>query len=436
VISTSLLLASLLTPLFFQSGGVFQTNERVDHWPDGSVRARYTVDGGGRLHGSYVEFYENGHMKVKTRFRLNIMEGAYTTYHDNGKKHITAFHKAGILEGEFIKRSTTGQPQKSEEYKDGELHGTRQLFLNGKPTGSQKWEKGTVVRVNGVVPYPHPLAEIEAGLAAILKDPTPPSADELDPERGSVAWLESERRAALRRLQAYRFLLGLPFEKMELDPEFNRLCQAASRLLLVLGRLDHTPKNPGIPEKEYRDGYQGTSHSNLASGSSLAGSIDSYMNDSDPSNIDRVGHRRHCIAPNLKKTGFGITENFSAMWSMDRSGSGSIRSTLTAFPAAGHYPTGFFGDRHAWSITPLAGGRRLGKLSEMKVRIYNMDDEYRRSEKPYDIDHLGIAGGTLVFRPAGFTVTPGARAWVEISGMKGGDGGPLEYLVEFFQPEG
>ena len=67
------------------------------------------------------------------------------------------------------------------------------------------------------------------------------------PSEAATPALLAARGAALKRLMAYRYLVGLRYEDLELDPEFNFHCQAASRMLKVLGRLDHTPENPGLP---------------------------------------------------------------------------------------------------------------------------------------------------------------------------------------------
>src|SRR5262249_50213938 len=95
-------------------------------------------------------------------------------------------------------------------------------------------------------------------------------------------------------------------------------CDAAVQLLAKIGHLDHTPKNPGLPEDEYKLAYKGTSHSNLGQGfRSLANAVDDWMWDSDGGNIDRVGHRRWCRNPAMQKTGFGGSGKSTAMWAFD-----------------------------------------------------------------------------------------------------------------------
>ena len=193
----------------------------------------------------------------------------------------------------------------------------------------QHWKAGRLVDLDGITPYPKDLDALRVRVAALLDTETPLlSGATKKPKRrkrGVVLAAEESpalgagRDAALRRLSAYRYVCDVPYEGMSLDDGYNRKCLAASRLLERIGRLDHTPDNPGLPEDEYRVAYEGTSSSNIAVGSSLPGSIDMYMNDSDASNIARVGHRRWCLNPAMLKTGFGITGRWSAMWSFDSS---------------------------------------------------------------------------------------------------------------------
>lgn len=112
-----------------------------------------------------------------------------------------------------------------------------------------------------------------------------------------------EREAALRRLKAYRYLAGVPYD-ITLDDEFNAACETGAKLCAKLGRLDHTPANPGLPEDDFTLGYKGTSQSNLGQGyRGLEDALDGWIEDSDKNNISHVGHRRWCFNPAMQKTG-------------------------------------------------------------------------------------------------------------------------------------
>src|SRR5207248_7661158 len=121
--------------------------------------------------------------------------------------------------------------------------------------------------------------------------------------------------------------------------------QAGAGILAAVGKLTHTPENPGWPEGDYKFAYEGTTHSNIyAETGTLAAShsVEGYMNDSDPGNIDRLGHRRWCLNPAMLKTAFGVEDHYSAMWSFDSSRQDMPDYDLVAFPPRGLTPTTHF----------------------------------------------------------------------------------------------
>ncbi len=83
----------------------------------------------------------------------------------------------------------------------------------------------------------------------------------------------------------------------------------------------------------------------------MVGSIKCYMDDSDPTNIDRVGHRRWCLNPAMQKAGFAGAKQFAAMWSMDRSRAEVPDYDFVAFPPPGLIPTSTFSSHYAWSVS-------------------------------------------------------------------------------------
>jgi hypothetical protein len=141
----------------------------------------------------------------------------------------------------------------------------------------------------------------------------------------------------------------VPHADLALVDTFNRHADAGSKLCERIGRLDHTPENPGLPEDEYAFAYTGTSRSNLFQGNGMPGSVPAYMDDSDARNIDRVGHRRWCLNPAMVKTGFGASGVFAAMWAHDASRKDVPDFDYVAYPAMGYMPDYYFGARHAWS---------------------------------------------------------------------------------------
>jgi hypothetical protein len=52
-----------------------------------------------------------------------------------------------------------------------------------------------------------------------------------------------------------------------------------------------------MDDKRYQQGVEGAGHSNLAVSGAVVDSVDNYMDDSDPGNVGRLGHRRWCLNP-------------------------------------------------------------------------------------------------------------------------------------------
>ncbi len=277
----------------------------------------------------------------------------------------------------------------------------------------------------------------------------PARAESTKPAQGAVSLVVSpsdlsKARAELARLNAYRYLAGLNYD-VQLKDEWNLTCKYAAHLCNVIGTIDHTPAKPaGMDDATYKRGYEGTSHSNLfwTSGSDgLTGSVDGYMDDSDPSNVARVGHRRWCLNPGMRQTGFGVVKGSSAMWSMDGAGQGAS-GAIVCFPSAGFHPVGYYKPDTAWCVS-LDPGRYQVRAAQVKVYAFKSSGTTARF--PADISGLAEVGlrdvrvdnssigisQCVIFRPA-IKAVRGARFGVVISGVEGLPGNKLAYTVEFF----
>ena len=193
---------------------------------------------------------------------------------------------------------------------------------NGHLVIDQVWEMGEIHKIRGVVAYPVPEDHIRKELRRILRLPGPvaPAPKEVEVKIKRVRLEVDTPEQALRRLQAYRFLCGVPYENLRLDPKLCEHCVNGAKLCGRIGRLAHEPKCPkGMDRAEYLRGFIGTSHSNLHQGSGLVGSVDAYMEDAGARNLAHVGHRRWCLNPRMRKTGFGNSGDYCAMWAHDLS---------------------------------------------------------------------------------------------------------------------
>ena len=132
-------------------------------------------------------------------------------------------------------------------------------------------------------------------------------------------------QVAADRLNALRQIAGLP--AVQLDLELSEQVQYGAVIQGALGSLSHYPSQPaGMDDAFYQLARDASSSSNLYAGPSLTQAIDGFMDDSDASNIDRVGHRRWQLNPTMGKVGFGYAESntvyrrYVSEYAFDRSG--------------------------------------------------------------------------------------------------------------------
>jgi hypothetical protein len=275
--------------------------------------------------------------------------------------------------------------------------------------------------------------EIKAELAKILAAP-----------KTQTDGAAAEREEALRRLMAYRYLAGVPYKNMVLDEALNQSAFAAALVCDKLGRLDHDPPNPGLPADVYEAGRQGARSSNLhfnsRRGARLASAVDDFMYDSDPGNIARVGHRRWCLNPALRKVGFGRSGSYFAMRVFDLSQPAVPPFDFIAYPAPGPMPLEFFRPGQAWSLT-LNPAKYAVPADTVQVRVYPAKTPGEATGSPLALDNVhvdrtrsGMIPNCIIFRPEKEAVAAGKSYVVEIKGLRMASGlpaPPLRYPVEF-----
>lgn len=394
----------------------------VEKFESGKVRAKYATKAGEK-HGPYTIYFESGKVAEKGEYKLGKLTGIQSMLYANGKTLSSANFKEGELSGTVSDFAPGGAKLATSTYKDGKLTNVR-VFAGPKMVMEQDVTEASM--------FPRRLAEIQSQLEAINS-----------PQTKKLSGEEAERDAALRRLRSYRAIVGVPHEELSLDDNYNKRTKAGAELLQAHGKLSHTPPNPGWPEEKYEFAYKGTSSSNIFGGQgSLVRSVDAYMDDSDPGNIDRVGHRRWCLNPFMLKTGFGKSPNggFSAMWSFDRGRKEVPEWDFVAYPPAGFAASNYFSNHHAWNVTP--NPKKYAKLDPemVKATVYRKTDKSAdklgdKLELGYNKAELGGfgAGPSLIFRPKNFIIENGARYRVVIEGLKTKEGTEtkIEYTVVF-----
>ena len=301
-------------------------------------------------------------------------------------------------------------------------------------------------------------------IAALLDAPSPASGpfNETAPSYASP-WSAGTLKAdhlnsGLARLNALRRLAGLG--PVELDDAYTRTAQAGAFLNAANGSLSHAPSRPeGMDEALYELGATGASSSNIAMATvstdrgPIPFSVDMWMDDSDSSNVDRLGHRRWQLDPTMSKTGFGAVPSrtgsgfFSAEYVLDRGGSAPDYDII-AWPSSGYFPDGLFSPSCAWSVTLNPEKYAAPSLSSVTVTLTRASDGrtwtfrgsgYTPSNSGeyfnVDTENYGV-NNCVIFRPSGIETYEGVYT-VTVSGVKYRSGGAADfkYTVEFFDPQ-
>jgi hypothetical protein len=271
----------------------------------------------------------------------------------------------------------------------------------------------------------------------------------------TAAFLEN----GLNMTRFVRYLAGLS-EDVVLDAKFIDQAQHAAVLLARLNTITHNPSKPADMAADFfSKGRIGAGSSNLhmswGTVHTLEEAVLGFCDDSDPSNISRLGHRRWVLDPALKKTGFGYAEtsrngssSFIAMQVLDKGAPFQPDSPVDhiAWPNAGYFPSDVFSNGQAWSVSL---NPRLYTVARCQPRVtltkvtedgtadqkwifskpVNLQDRYFQIDR----NNYGL-GYCIIFRPDNPGSFTGARFTVKIEGLinKQGDPVTLEYEVIFF----
>lgn len=246
---------------------------------------------------------------------------------------------------------------------------------------------------------------------------------------------------ALKVFNSVRYIAGL--SQVQLKEEYGEAAQAGALVNAANTQLSHQPTRPaGMSDELYQLASTGTGKSNLSMGSWNGPYgyhiVQSWMADSDNSNIDRVGHRRWILNPSMQYTGFGQAEasngsNYYAMYAFDNA-FGQTSQYGVIWPAQ-NMPVEYFGNKTAWSISM---GSQIDKASvTVKLTDLTSGDSWSFSNASSDgdfyvnNDNYGKEG-CIIFRPSSqMAYQDGDTYQVEITGLEKA----VTYRVNFFSLE-
>lgn len=266
---------------------------------------------------------------------------------------------------------------------------------------------------------------------------------------------EGTLNKALETLLYIRFLAGLE-TPITMDPEWNASAQAGALVNAVNGQLSHKPSKPkDMDEALYQKGYSATSTGNIAWGyRTLSESLWGYMDDGDPGNIDRLGHRRWLINPAMTTVGFGMVDNGNYSVSKvfdDETNTIWYDDTdydYITWPSEGAFPSHAFGTNHPWSISLNEKRYNNKEINDVEVMMTNLDtgnvetfkwnDDRMKPNAYFNVETNGYGiPYCIIFRPDSGTNDQDGHYRIDISGVKDLDGREvaISYQVEFFNSE-
>ncbi len=246
-------------------------------------------------------------------------------------------------------------------------------------------------------------------------------------------------QAAVNRLNALRRIAGIP--AVTLDAALCQNAQYGAVVMAANNQLSHSPGRPaGMDQAFYKLGYDACGSSNIYMGRILTYAVDGFMDDSDGSNVSRLGHRRWQLNPVMGKIGFGCAGNYCAEKVFDTSGAGCDFDYIS-WPASGNFPSDLFNRNQAWSVAlnsdvyaspggvsvTLSGG---GRSWSFQGKGYTASS----SGKYFNVNTQNYGGlPCIIFRPDGVEDYSGTYT-VSIGGLRYKNGGAasLEFTVDFF----
>ncbi|MDB5298540.1 MAG: S-layer protein [Phycisphaerales bacterium] len=411
------------------AGGAGEVNESYD---DGQIKLRYRTDANDRKNGTYDEYFPNGKPKVHGTYTADKKTGTWNIYNEAGKVVESTTYRNGLLNGPYAWNFPSGKPALQAQYRQGELSGPLTVLD----------EKGRTVRR---VSYPRTRESVEKAYNTLYKEDRPPvkftREPHVEPPYRAGALSEETLTYALNLTKLYRYLSGVPWQELKTDP---MLCEKSAHGAVVLkkiGSLTHTPSKPSdMDDGFFKIAYAGCHEANLAMTSDPVAAVRSFMDDSDSTNVDRIGHRQWVLSPGLQRVGFGSADDFTAMHVVNGADHPAPEYTFAAFPGEGFYPRKLFEEHYVWSVHLNGNKAKLGPADALKVKLQKLDEHFQPDGDPIAAKIVSVptfltaslGWCVIVFKPELPEIEP-AKYWVEISGIKTltGADAPFGYLVEF-----
>ncbi len=211
----------------------------------------------------------------------------------------------------------------------------------------------------------------------------------------------STLKGAVDVLNLSRYIAGIPYN-VELKDEYNRWAQAGALVNAANNVMSHNPKQPkDMDFSLYQLGKKGCGSSNLFYGTpNFETAVNGWISDENNRSGFNQGHRRWCLNPNMKYTGFGKAGVYSAMYCFDSIGKDTPYKGV-AWPAQ-NMPANLFSTDFAWTVSFDRDINKSG-VEVLLVRVadgrkWNFNS--RNADGQFDVDNNGYGQkGCVIFLP-------------------------------------
>ncbi len=404
-------------------------NESYD---DGKPKLHFRTDDKDRKSGVYEEFHPNGKLKIRGQYTADKKSGQWQTYDDTGKLIESAGYRNDLLEGPYLWNFPTGKPALRATYHLGQLSGSITSLD----------EKGRIARRIG---YPRMREAVEKMFLSSYPMEKPhqkfTAEASVEPPYKAGVLSPDTLETALKLTKLYRYLSGVPFADLRTDPVLCDISAHGAVVLSKIGSLTHHPDKPADMDAAFfKLAYAGCAEDNLFMGNgNPLDAVRGFMDDSDESNVDRVGHRQWVLSPGLQRIGFGSAGRFVSMHVFDGNRQVKLDYNFIAFPGEGFYPRRLVEPHYAWSLHLNNAKAKLANAGPIKIALRKLDEHFQPAGDVIAAKVISTPSAmspafgwsVIVFKPD-WTEMESARYWVEVSGIQtsGGADASFGYIVD------
>ena len=231
---------------------------------------------------------------------------------------------------------------------------------------------------------------------------------------------------ALHIANTARFASGIKNE-LVIGQNQAQAAQAASLVNRLNDEISHNPEQvSGLDSNIYQLGFQGAANSNLASNYGLLDSVLGYIRDDiGERNQTEVGHRRWVLNPAETEVGFGLTDEYSAMYVNNNEYDGENEDLVYAYPGQ----TAISEFHSEESSLSLMFGENFD-ITNAKVSVTDLQTGEVRNDAHIDQSLKGWVKSITFGK--GMNFQPGTKLQVKVTGVtKDGAEYPVEYTIEY-----